>query len=637
MGVDCLCPFKNKSKEIGNFNIIIKRNNNLKRGISSLQKHQNKILSNQKFENRSNDRSFEKDRNLNYNYYNNDNYANILKRNLNEEKKSLCNNKLKKEYIFNNNNNNNINYKNVVGLYEQNNYFLKSNINKSKNNDSNIKSNKLGNLPNINQKSSIPTILMPLNNYTEKRDSNLKDESNYKNDEKLNDSKTSINKSRDLNGQNNILSNNKNISNINSKKSSQKNHNRINNFIRQSKGSNNNNNGKRRPSCDSKISTNDKEKINNEYNNIEKDKKKRNKHVSFDKYKQQENFCKSGQKIEIDCSNTTPIVNPNSDAPKGLYNLGLSCYMNSLLQCLFYIQELRIFFISKKDEFREDQPVCKALSEVMYGLKYCYKEYFEPKQFKKVMGNKNSLFSGVKAGDAKDLFFNLIDSLLNETLKENDNQSSAMSINLANKENVFREIQKEVDEKNIINDLFIGYYEIIYKCERNNKTNIYSFSTETFILFNLEKISNYYQNNKLTIDDCFEYNYKRRYETSFYCTNCKKTENNITEDIIYRPPKILVIILDRGKGKSFKGKVIFEEKLDLKDFIDEQNYEYSSKYKLISVSTHSGTSSSSGHYTACCLTDNGDYYYFSDTYVHKVDKNKIYENEPYLLFYRRNS
>ena len=440
MGVDCLCPFKNKSKEIGNFNIIIKRNNNLKRGISSLQKHQNKILSNQKFENRSNDRSFEKDRNLNYNYYNNDNYANILKRNLNEEKKSLCNNKLKKEYIFNNNNNNNINYKNVVGLYEQNNYFLKSNINKSKNNDSNIKSNKLGNLTNINQKSSIPIILMPLNNYTEKRDSNLKDESNYKNDEKLNDSKTSINKSRDLNGQNNILSNNKNISNINSKKSSQKNHNRINNFIRQSKGSNNNNNGKRRPSCDSKISTNDKEKINNEYNNIEKDKKKRNKHVSFDKYKQQENFCKSGQKIEIDCSNTTPIVNPNSDAPKGLYNLGLSCYMNSLLQCLFYIQELRIFFISKKDEFREDQPVCKALSEVMYGLKYCYKEYFEPKQFKKVMGNKNSLFSGVKAGDAKDLFFNLIDSLLNETLKENDNQSSAMSINLANKEYVFREI-----------------------------------------------------------------------------------------------------------------------------------------------------------------------------------------------------
>ena len=94
--------------------------------------------------------------------------------------------------------------------------------------------------------------------------------------------------------------------------------------------------------------------------------------------------------------------------PKELYNLGLSCYMNSLLQCLFYIQELRVYFLNKKNEFREDQPVCKALSEVMYGLKYDYKEYFEPKQFKKAMGNKNSLFSRFKAGDAKDLFFNLI-------------------------------------------------------------------------------------------------------------------------------------------------------------------------------------------------------------------------------------
>ena len=39
--------------------------------------------------------------------------------------------------------------------------------------------------------------------------------------------------------------------------------------------------------------------------------------------------------------------------PKGLYNLGLNSYMNSLLQCLFYIKELRDFVIKNKDNFNE--------------------------------------------------------------------------------------------------------------------------------------------------------------------------------------------------------------------------------------------------------------------------------------------
>ena len=36
------------------------------------------------------------------------------------------------------------------------------------------------------------------------------------------------------------------------------------------------------------------------------------------------------------------LKNENNEIkPKGLYNFGLNCYMNSLLQCLFYIKELK--------------------------------------------------------------------------------------------------------------------------------------------------------------------------------------------------------------------------------------------------------------------------------------------------------
>jgi ubiquitin C-terminal hydrolase len=93
--------------------------------------------------------------------------------------------------------------------------------------------------------------------------------------------------------------------------------------------------------------------------------------------------------------------------------------------------------------------------------------------------------------------------------------------------------------------------------------------------------------------------------------------------------------LDRGHGKVFQDDVEIYKYLDLRNIIDEKNYKYSSLYKLISISTHSGSSSASGHYTACCLADDGFYYYFSDIFVDKVNEKTLYQNEPYLLFYKR--
>ena len=312
--------------------------------------------------------------------------------------------------------------------------------------------------------------------------------------------------------------------------------------------------------------------------------------------------------------------------------------MNSLLQCFFYIPELRNYFINEMDNFNENkQPVCQALSEVMIGLYYDNKNYFEPVKFQKIMGSKNSLFSDFRAADTKDLFFNIIDSLLNELLKEEKTKSVISYMNDSEKIQMFKDLENEIDQNNIINKLFIGYYENIYKCETYNKYT-FSFNTEAFIIFNLQQISNYYNNAELSLEDCFEYNFGRRYSTSFYCSICQKTETNISEEKIYKPPKILVLILDRGKGKSYKEKISFELKLDLKNFIEEKEKNYSSEYELISFITHNGPSSQDGHYTSYCLTDNGKFYFFNDEYVNNItisDGRLIYHGEPYLLFYKR--
>ena len=354
---------------------------------------------------------------------------------------------------------------------------------------------------------------------------------------------------------------------------------------------------------------------------------------SFRKYRYLDNLKnKSSEEMSIETKEKYNKYN-NQDKPKGLYNLGLSCYMNSLLQCLYYIPELREYFIDPENNFNDEQPVCQALSEVMYELKYSENDNIEANMFKTIMGEKNGLFAGKKAGDAKDLFFNLIDSLLSELTKEKEEETEKY-LDLTNKKDVFREACKEVD-KNIINELFIGYYETAYKCKKYHKAYVYSFSSESFILFNLEKIKEYCNKDILSIEECLNYNFKRKNNnTSFYCSQCNGIEINVSKEKIYKPPKILVLILDRGHGKTFKGEVNFKTNLDLYNYLDEKD-KYYTEYNLIGVSTHSGTSSSSGHYTACCLTDNGEYYYFSDTHVEPINENVIYENEPYLLFYKR--
>ena len=159
----------------------------------------------------------------------------------------------------------------------------------------------------------------------------------------------------------------------------------------------------------------------------------------------------------------------------------------------------------------------------MIGLKNDYNNYFEPKNFQKIIEKKNNLFAEFKPADTKDLFFNIIDSILNELLIEEKALSVRSNLNgelNINEIQMFKELQKENDQNNIINKLFLGYYENIYKCKNGNC--IFSFNTDAFILFNLEQISRYYNNNQLELENCFEYNFNRRYETSFYCSICKK-------------------------------------------------------------------------------------------------------------------
>ena len=373
------------------------------------------------------------------------------------------------------------------------------------------------------------------------------------------------------------------------------------------------------------------------------------------------------------------IANSEKYLPKGLVNFTLNCYMNSLLQCFYYIPEFRNFFLS--NNFEKSNTMCESLKDLMIGLnKQSKYKYFKPTKIKNEI-KKQPIFCDGKGADVTDLLSLIFDKITNELEKEESSQVTVKyQTKVDDKKIMFEDLYNEIDFKNIIiNKLFVGFYEKEYKCDDGHVK--YSFQNEYRIIFPLEEISQKLKkNSNLTLYDCFDYyqrpqinnNIKKENnnDNNDSLTNIDKesendnsenynesdnsdnTENNldnlekcykcgnncILTEKIYRTPKILIIILDRGPNKKYDKKVEFSKNINLKKYMDDKEYEFPTEYQLIGVSTHLGSSGNSGHYISICLCDDNNYYLFNDENVYKINSNKnseLYKGSAYILFYQR--
>ena len=326
-----------------------------------------------------------------------------------------------------------------------------------------------------------------------------------------------------------------------------------------------------------------------------------------------------------------------SETPKGLENFSLNCYMNSLLQCFYHIKGLRNNFIEPSEFSKENQKVCYALSEVMNHLTYGKEKNYSPINFKKTLGEKNSIFKGTKGGDVSDLYRTIIDSIIEENpyeYPEDDNDDGDNT----NQKNMYLIAKKEVDENNPIIKELNYFYETIYFCPKGSKC--YSIQNDTSIILDLLKASKWAKSNNLALNKCFEHYFRLLDNNEFYCSKCDEFHKNKSQDKILSLPKVLTIILNRGKGKQFTNHVKIDEIINIEKYVDEtfiekKNRKY--KYKLIGISTHTGSSSYAGHYYSYCYREKENKFYcFNDTTVMPVKKKEYLNDgysEPYILFY----
>ena len=140
---------------------------------------------------------------------------------------------------------------------------------------------------------------------------------------------------------------------------------------------------------------------------------------------------------------------------------------------------------------------------------------------------------------------------------------------------------------------------------------------------------------KLTLYDCFKENECEEIlsdSNQIFCNHCKRSSNAKTKNELYKIPNILILILNRGRGNSFKCDVDFPHQLDLSQFVN--NPSSPNNYKLIGVISHLGESSMEGHFIAYCIHFDENWYLFNDGIVTQVAPNDIKKGTPYILFYQ---
>jgi ubiquitin C-terminal hydrolase len=300
--------------------------------------------------------------------------------------------------------------------------------------------------------------------------------------------------------------------------------------------------------------------------------------------------------------------------------------------------------------------------------------YYEPKEFKEKIAVMSPLFKSYSANDAKDLVNFIIMTLHSELNKSvvNSKHNNLFSNEICDQRNKLETFQ--CFYKNYLKNFNSKISDVFYAIQQNQTTCLnckaiqYNFQTYFFLIFPLEEakknsLANIYlnqmnqmnpmnqmnqmkqklerlNNNIVNIFECFEYYQKTDImskDNAIFCNYCQVMSDAKYCTTLVTSPKILIILLNRGKGIEFNIKLEFYESLNLNSFIYMDNT--NNNYKLIGVITHLGNSGEDGHFIAHCLSPiNKKWYTYNDSIVYETKdfkKNIIDFGMPYLLFYQK--
>jgi ubiquitin C-terminal hydrolase len=337
----------------------------------------------------------------------------------------------------------------------------------------------------------------------------------------------------------------------------------------------------------------------------------------------------------------------------GLINLGNTCFMNSIIQCLSNTENLTEFFL-KRENIKESQMYNKKVSKqiaIVISYSNILRAIWEknrlvkPTTFKRVLCLFNERYAGYDQQDSHEFLICIL-NLLHDGLK----YPVSIEINgkIENEHDSLMKLacesfKKEFEnEYSIIINLFYGQFYNFINCTKCN------YSEKRFESFNTISLNFPETNasNSLTLNELFKYNFSKDEQINNWECSKVKCKNKICNKNtkLFKLPKFLIIHLNRFK-KNATGELISKNdtlidfdinNIDLTSFFpstEKNNWMYS----LYAINYHSGTINS-GHYTSVCKNKDGHWYIYNDAHLDKYtnfNKNQLVTKDSYIFFLTR--
>ena len=317
----------------------------------------------------------------------------------------------------------------------------------------------------------------------------------------------------------------------------------------------------------------------------------------------------------------------------GFINTGNNCYLNSSLQLLTRIDDIKLNLLQNNLNINYQSltggnlinTFKKILSDINNN-----KTPIDPKFLKKEMSKIDSRYRGTSQEDANEFISNFLDGLLEETASRFEN-NTIINENLLDKidinpyQNFCNKFYKKRGNSFLL-DLIYGVIRTSKRCQNCN-VEIIKFNPFNMLELPIYEIAQQkdkqsygygygygygYKSKSISLDEILR-NYFDKVNNGARCPNCKG-RTIITENKILKMPKYLIIFFGRTVGDEYvDNNIDYNLSLNMFNYIYDFQIEKRFNFKLECVIEHIG-GAHYGHYTSLChINSLNDWYRFDDS------------------------